>query len=57
MRGKQPHEDLWKTILSRNGKCKGTEVGMSLEELKSGQDSQATHSMRGKSMSRKEYEI
>lgn len=51
MRGKQPHEDLWKTILSRNGKCKGTEVGMSLEELKSGQDSQATHSM-----SRKEYE-
>lgn len=41
IRGEQPHEDLWKTLLSRNSRCKGTGVGMSLEEQKAGQYGQA----------------
>lgn len=42
MTGKQPQEDLWTMFLSRNSRCKGTGVGMSLEEQKAGQCSQAT---------------
>lgn len=51
MRGKQPHEDLWKMLLSRNSRCKGTGVGMSLEEQETGSIARPQH------MSRKEYEI
>ena len=42
MRGKQPHEYFWRMLLSWHSRCKGTGVGMSLEEQKAGQYSQAT---------------
>lgn len=51
MRGKQPHEDLWRMLLSWHSRCKGTGVGMSLEEQRAEQHSQAT------ARDRKEYAI